>query len=258
MKPAIVFPLDDHSWMFFGHLRKIRKPLGDLFTTAYVSLSPAAETSRPDDAAWLKNDSFFCIIPIETSLPIGEHFRILFRFAADQAAAAQVLHIGFIDRLAYILQDAGCREAFAHDIRSLAQDGTPLIYQRSESAWASHPAHYREIERMIQRAGELLFDRSLDYAWCQVAFTAHDLKEVLRNTQSTDMSLLAEMVLACRDRVKTKSVDWLSWEDPFILGRDGSQLKTERDGNRAETQKRLAYAVPMLERLLEAAKGGSK
>ena len=66
--------------------------------------------------------------------------------------------------------------------------------------------------------------------------------------------MLAELVLALRDRIGTQAVDWLAWEDPYILGCDADALRAEREANPQETQKRLAYALPMIE-LIRAAFG---
>ena len=49
-------------------------------------------------------------------------------------------------------------------------------------------------------------------------------------------------------------VDWLAWEDPFILNCDAAQLKRERENSLAETQKRLSYALPMMEILADTSR----
>ena len=58
--------------------------------------------------------------------------------------------------------------------------------------------------------------------------------------------------------IKTKEVDWLAWEDPFILSRDPEELKHERENSLEETQKRLAYAMPMVETMVQFALGQKK
>jgi len=54
--------------------------------------------------------------------------------------------------------------------------------------------------------------------------------------------------------IKTCAVDWLSWEDPFILSRDAVELKCERENSLAETNKRLRYVLPMIETLTRLSK----
>jgi hypothetical protein len=53
-------------------------------------------------------------------------------------------------------------------------------------------------------------------------------------------------------------VDWLVWEDPFILNRDAAELKQEREQSLAETNKRIKYVLPMLETLTRLSKNGRK
>lgn len=65
------------------------------------------------------------------------------------------------------------------------------------------------------------------------------------------MQKKVEMILHIQDDAKTREVDWLAWEDPFILGRDAGELKQERENSLAETQKRLSYVLPMVELLTE-------
>ena len=61
------------------------------------------------------------------------------------------------------------------------------------------------------------------------------------------------MVLLVMDSVKTKDVDWLAWEDPFIENVDPHHLKAMREASTAEACKRLAYVVPMLQLLRQSA-----
>src|SRR6185369_12610676 len=115
----------------------------------------------------------------------------------------------------------------------------PLIFQRSEAAWETHPRNYRELEQIVTRVGELLFNRSLDFAWCHLVVQAAQLQAILPHIKNHDLSMVAEMVLLLKDEIQTQSVDWLAWEDPFICDRDPRQLKQEREQSSAETQKRL-------------------
>ena len=66
------------------------------------------------------------------------------------------------------------------------------------------------------------------------------------------------MLFYLQDHIQIRNVDWLAWEDPFLLGWDSNELKRERENSIAETHKRLSYAVPMLETLLKLSKNGRK
>ena len=186
-------------------------------------------------------------------MPVGERFKGLYEFAADSSPPDQVLHLCFPDRLAFALQSEH-RADFMDDVRSLDPTEPPLIYQRSERAWETHPVRYREIEDMVTHAGELLFGKSLDYAWCHIAIRAGDLRGIIAGVSEPGMPMLAEIILLLRERINTRDVDWLAWEDPFILERDPDELKSEREISRSEIHKRLSYAIPMLHLLEMAAR----
>ena len=160
----------------------------------------------------------------------------------------------FIDRVAFALQ-SNYQSAFIADVQAVGPEHTPLIFQRSTAAWDTHPQNYRELEQMVTRVGELLFQKSLDFAWCHLAIQAQQLQRVLPHIERRDLSLFAEFVLALRNEIRTKDVDWLAWEDPFIYGRDPQQLKAEREHSAAETRKRLAYVTRMIELLNESGAG---
>jgi hypothetical protein len=76
--------------------------------------------------------------------------------------------------------------------------------------------------------------------------------------KNPDLSMVAEMIFYLQDNIKTRDVDWLAWEDPFILGRDAMELKHERGNSLVETQKRLKYVLPMIETLTRLSKNGRK
>ncbi|MBV7338110.1 hypothetical protein KFU94_59770 [Chloroflexi bacterium TSY] len=72
------------------------------------------------------------------------------------------------------------------------------------------------------------------------------LQDILPRFQNQDISVFAEFILFLNEQIQVKEVDWLAWEDPFILGRDAAKLKREREQSLEEPDKRLGYAVEML------------
>jgi len=76
--------------------------------------------------------------------------------------------------------------------------------------------------------------------------------------KNLDLSMVAEMIFHMQGNVQTRDVDWLAWEDPFILERDPIELKHERENSLAETRKRLNYVLPMIETLTRLAKNGTR
>jgi hypothetical protein len=69
--------------------------------------------------------------------------------------------------------------------------------------------------------------------------------------------MVAEMIYYLQENIHTREVDWLAWEDPFILARDPAELKHERENSNQETQKRLAYVLPMVEMLVKFSRNGN-
>ena len=251
MLPTIAFPIHDPDLRMFPHLQAILPDLKVLFRLAYVC--PPLDTRQ--NAAlmdWLTDDDFFTVFPMDRPTQVGEHFNHLYRNAARMADPDEIIHLAYLDRLSFILQGSH-REQFLKDVSSLRSEQTPLIFQRSAAAWRTHPSNYYEIESFVTTIGKILFGRSLDYAWCHLVIQASRLNEIMPRVRNRDLSMVTEMILSLQSDVKTRDVDWLAWEDPFVLSRDPEDLRQERENDPAETQKRLAYTMPMVETLLHYA-----
>jgi hypothetical protein len=253
MTPVAAFPIHDPDGIMFPHLERITPLLKELFSSVYIGVSVATQQNFPEKISWLESYGFFQVMKHQSEDIVGRDFLALYAHAASSCEPGQVVHLCFTDRVAYALQSEH-RGAFSADIHSLAPAGTPLMFQRSERAWQTHPANYRAIEGMVTTAGELLFGRSLDYAWCHIALQARRLLEIIPQVKINDngLSFFAEIVLAIRHDARTKDVDWLSWEDPFITANDATALKQDRENSVDETRKRLIYVIPMLQLLVEA------
>jgi hypothetical protein len=127
-----------------------------------------------------------------------------------------------------------------------------MLFQRSPAAWRTHPRNYRQVEAMATRAGALLLGRALDWTWCHLVVSAAQLRAALPALAQDEISVLGELLLALLGvghTIHTRDVDWLAWEDPYILGRPATELCREREQSVAETRKRLAYVIPTLELL---------
>jgi hypothetical protein len=252
MRPAIVMPGNDPRGLLWPQLAAVAPLLAELFEQAFVSVPPATARDQQALLRQLQAGGFFRFYSHPRELPPGEDFRRLYGFAAADSEPDQVLHLTFPDRVVYALQSEH-RAAFMADVRGIGVADTPLEFQRSAAAWATHPRDYRLLEQALTRAGEELFGRTLDYAWCHLALRADRLAALLPELHRPDLSLVAELAVLLRDELATREVDWLAWEDPFIYGCDPEQLRAERDQSADETRKRLGYVLPMLEVLIEAA-----
>ncbi len=240
--------MHDPNGLFFPHLKTITPTLKELIERAFISIPLETNQNQREYVEWSKSDKFFRMLEHEDAVSVEDDFLALFAFAARSCPANQLLHLCFIDRVAYALQ-SDHREQFIADIKSLKAEHTPLIFQRSAKAWETHPRNYRELEQMVTRTGEFLFGKTLDFCWCHLVVQAEQLLEILPRAKSRDLSVVAKLVLELKDVVQTKNVDWLAWEDPFILRRDARELKQEREQSPAETHKRLSYVIPMLQLL---------
>jgi hypothetical protein len=245
--PAAVLPIHDPAGIYLPHLERITPLLKTTFAQAIINLPPSTRLAQPGFVHLLESDPFFICTEFPGS-PVGDHFRALYTFAAHTAPPEQVLHLCYVDRVAFALETHH-RQSFLEDMQTVTAVHTPLIFHRSAAAWETHPRNYRDLEGMITRAGEWLFGKTLDFAWCHLAVQAGQLAEVLPRTHQSDLSMVAEIVLEMLECIHTKDVDWLTWEDPFILGCDPLALKIERENSTAETIKRLAYTLPMLQQL---------
>ena len=250
-RPALVTPMHDGDGMMLRHLGRVTADLKRMFGRAILGITPRTQHLHPAAVAALAEDRFFRVVALPDA-PVGVQFRALYAEAAQTCAARQALHLCFVDRVAFALQTEH-REQFMADISGVRDADLPLIFDRSPAAWATHPSNYRELEGMVRWAGELALGRSLDFAWCHLVLCAGQLAAILPSVRRPDMSMVAELALALQDALRSREVDWLAWEDPFLEGRAPAVLKRERETSPAETRKRLDYVVPMLELIREAA-----
>jgi hypothetical protein len=242
--------MHDPNGVFLDHVGMITPQLKELFSATWLGIPPGTLARQRERVRNLERDSFFKLAYPPVDAPVGDQFRAFYSLVADACPPEQVLQLAYVDRVSFALESPH-RAAFAEDMRLDLAGQVPLIYHRSNAAWDTHPRTYRELEGMATRAGELLFGRVLDYCWCQMAIQAGQLQGVLPKIHSRGISMVAEIVLQVQGQARTKDVDWLSWEDPFILGRDPVQLMQERETSPAEISKRLSYVGPILELLGE-------
>ncbi len=256
MQPALAFPFNDPDGKMFHHLQTISPDLKRHFERLYICPPPATQQNS-DHMRQLQADDFFTVFPSAGEMQIGECFGYLYRSAAETAPPDQVIHLCFLDRLAFALEGK-YRDPFLADVDSLSAGDAPLIFQRSELAWETHPKNYRDLEGIVTSVGRHLFGRELDYAWCHLVVRAAQLREIMPLVHSFGLSMVAEMIFYLQENIQTRDVDWLTWEDPFVLERDATELKHERENSLAETHKRLSYALPMIETLARLARTETK
>lgn len=248
--PAIVLPFHDTDGLMFSHLESIRPQLKMLFERAFISISPLTVQTQTERISQLQEDKFFVLNFNQPDTLPGDHFLAAYQNAATACPPTQILHLCTVDRVIFALQ-SNYKDQFIADLRTANSGAGPLLFQRSATAWKTHPQNYREIEGIATKIGELLFGKSLDFVWCHLVIRAQQLKGILPQIKNHDLSILAEIVLMLKDKLTIKDADWLSWEDPFIFGRDPDRLKQKREKDHRENRKRLAYLMPVMQLLLE-------
>lgn len=246
MKPVLAFPFHDPNGTMFPHLQDILPDLKSNFGRAYLTITNPTADCQTGNVTKLQADDFFKIYPIASELPVGKHFSYLYSQAALAAQPDEIMHLCYIDRLSFALE-TNYRDQFLADVNVLRPSDLPLIFHRSPQAWATHPKNYFELESLVTRIGENLFGQTLDFGWCHLVVRAGQLREIMSKIAHSGLSMVAEMILLLQPEIKTRDVDWLSWEDPFILGRDSAELKLERENSAEEIQKRLSYVLPMVD-----------
>lgn len=249
--PVLVMPLHDPQALVLPHLIACIPTLKTAFASAILSLSTETVIASLNETSLLETESFFKVRISSAGIPVGEQFSELYRFAAESYPAEQVLHLAFPDRIAFALQP-NYRQAFGADLRAVRPEHLPMLFMRSPAAWETHPRPYYEMEHMLTQVGEVFFQQKLDFAWCHLVIKACQLGQIMPHVKRTDMSMLAEMIVLLSERIYTQEVDWLSWEDPFIYGRNPAKMKAEREASAEDMQKRLGYIIPMLEVLKDS------
>jgi hypothetical protein len=249
MKPVLVIPLHDPQGLVLPHLLATSEDIQRIFETAYISITSETQGMQPEGVRQLADIPFFHVLPVHDSQPIGSRWTYLYRQAAIASNPDQVLHLCFPDRLVFALE-SDFRAAFIGDVLSVEAEHTPLLFQRSKTAWDTHPRNYYEMEHFLTVTGELTLGKALDFAWCHFAVTASYLRRILPLLKHHDSSMMVEFVLLMLGELHTKDVDWLCWEDPLIYGIDAQTLKAEREASIPETRKRLGYVLPMVQTIL--------
>ncbi|MBV7338111.1 hypothetical protein KFU94_59775 [Chloroflexi bacterium TSY] len=161
--PVVVLPIHDRDGTIFSHLTAITPQLKQLFTEAFVNISPATEQAHVAAVAALSEDEFFHLSFNHPTSKPGDHWLSACANAVRNCMPEQIVHLAGVDRIAFALGTEH-QEQFIEDIEMVRAEDTPLLFHRSNSAWATHPAIYREVEQMVVRVGEMVLGKTLDFA----------------------------------------------------------------------------------------------
>lgn len=247
MQSTLLIPFHDPDGILQPFLWAMEADLKRLFDGVVLSISPQTARCRGEMLERLSADSFYTLVHNDPHTLPGEHYMNGWRTAIDRYPADQSFHLCDLDRFAYALHSF--RDDFLRDIAWANAQTQPVLFQRSAAAWATHPANYRELEGMVNRVGEMLLGKRFDFAWSHAVLRGHELRELLNQLTGRDFIILIEMVLLLRERLLLREVDWLAWEDPFILGVSDETLRRQRESSQAETEKRIRGLLPFFNAL---------
>lgn len=243
---TLVFPFHDPKNIETKFLKQILPLLKENFDKAFVSVTPKTVEMNPEVVGFLKRDSFFVVNENAADSTIGDHLLSAYKNAVEQSKPDQILHLGYIDRIAFAFLNY--KNSFETDLKNV---NTPIIFTRSAKAWATHPKNYYAAESMVTEVGKILFGKVIDFGWCHLTLTAKQLADAMPDLTARDMVIVSQLVLSLKNILIMKEVDWLSWEDPFIFGKDSEQYKTERENSLEELEKRMGYVIPQIKYLFE-------
>ena len=144
MKSAIVFPFHDSEGVMFPHLKNITPVLKQTFSEAFLSITPVTTANFPENTEFLERDNFFKLLFLEYDLPIGKQFKSLYEYAAHSCLPEKLLHLCFVDRIAFAIQ-TNHQTQFVKDVTASNSKSAPIIFQRSAKAWDTHPRNYYDL-----------------------------------------------------------------------------------------------------------------
>lgn len=241
---SLVFPLHDPNNIETRFLKLILPILKENFDNAFVSITPKTVIKNPLSLKFLREDGFFVVNENSQDSQIGDHFVSGYKNAVQYSKPDQILHLCNSDRTVFALLNF--KDTFLNDLHNV---NSPTLFIRSEQAWSTHPRNYRAAESMVTEVGRILFNKVLDFTWCHLSLTAGQLNSALPSLTARDLVITSQLVLSLIDIIETKSVDWLSWEDPFIFDKDPLVFKMERENDSAELEKRMGYVIPEIKYL---------
>jgi hypothetical protein len=246
MKHIVVFPL--HGELMIQWLNKVTPEIKGIFDKAVVSVTPMTEETQKDKLTMLAADKFFDLNYNLAGTKQGEHFVKGIRKAAELADDDDLVHLCTLDRLSVAITIN--RAEFKKDMELEKTSQTPILYERSDKAWGTHPKNYRAIEDMATIVGKRLFGVEMDYFWNDLAVKGELLSQLSANIDPDSLKFLAQLIVPIRNQLTIKKVDWGEWEDPTFFGLDPATLKKEREESKDEDQKRMGYVLPTIEWLL--------
>lgn len=242
------FPYHDPEGTLFPILESKLDSLGRIFSALCISATPQTVQEQPELLRSLERRGCTVLRNQEGTM-VGDHYRGALGLALSQDDTH--IYFGFIDRTLFAL--AKYTETFLLDMEAFQGD-VPVLFDRTEKAWKTHPKNYREIEVAINVLAKYYFKREVECLNCGMIIPHNIAKQVLPQSQASGFSAGLEWMLLFEllgYGSLSQKVDWLSWEDPYIEHSEASLLKQEREESPKEHWKRIKANGPCIELLLD-------
>ncbi len=247
----IAFPYYDPTGKYNESLRRQLATLKSAFDAICLSIVPPTATDNADFVRYLEDQGCFAFHNAADTLH-GGHSREALRLALDRAQPGESIFFGFLDRILFALE-TNFRASFLRDLKDLLSKEC-VLFERTQSAWDTHPANFREIEHMVSRMFEFMHGQQIDLMPCGFIFSRPTAEIILTQSISSSTEVWGEWVLlALKNKIPItrQKVDWLAWKDPYWEHIEPDKLKHLRETSQQETIKRIKMNVPAMLLLTE-------
>jgi hypothetical protein len=254
-KIILSFPLHDPHSIELPQLIKILPTLEEISSQIHIALTPATLKQNINAAILLKQFKSVHLVECVEGTTVGDHFMTAITSAVSVADDDSIIHICNTDRI--INEINNHKDIFIKDLND-SVSAPATLFIRSQKSWQTHPTNYYLAEKLLSDFSNLLFKKNLDFVWCQMSVKAFELRKIVQLLKShgfSDLRLHAYLLYLLKDIVTLKEVDWLDWEDPYVLNIDPSKLRHEKENSIEETKKRLSYVSQIMGMLIDLEKG---
>lgn len=247
----LTFPYHDPTGKYNEVFERNIGKLAKHFSKILISATPGTFEKNCCFVSTLEKENFV-IFKNDKNSTIGDHFRNALKIAVENSKNEEKILYSFIDRILYILESNLC-DSFSKDIQENKSDEF-LIFERSQTAWSTHPQNYKYIENTVSEFFKMLSGKFIELNPCAILINKETAKTALDQSTNQTWAVLGEWILSSIKsgvNITTKKVDWLSWEDPFWEKCDLKNYKKQVEGSRDETVKRIKSNLPFLPLLTE-------
>jgi len=247
----ITFPYYDPTGKYNEAFKRQMPTLKSAFGAICLSVVPPTAEENASFARYLEEQGCF-MFHNAADAPYGTHSREALRLALEHAQPQQSIFFGFEHRILFAL-DTHWQGSFLEDLKTW-QANECVIFERSRTAWDTHPANFREIEQMVSRMFEFMHGQFIDLMPCAYIFSHSTANVILNHSISASTEVWGEWVLlAIKNGIPMtrREADWLAWKDPYWKHIEPGRLKHMRESSQQETIKRIKMNIPTMLMLTE-------